>query len=289
MDYDGDAELWELRGKKAQANGLTIELAYSRPPAQTQPATPEDRRDGERSGGEFDQKDVEAMRGISPVTAWLHQVVGGDGEPDQALSFAPDNFPLQGVVGYRSLSHKPLYLHPAVMSEPTDVALNVNHIDCHKAADAFWAYWQANGETHKHGYYESTWGAINAALRTVGVVPHEWDDAAIDAAREGWEGRPSAAVSLGLFSDADLVKELARRNRLSEAQRKPIDQCDMCAHFVMWNKTGSMPEKYNPCAMRHEMKLREPVSPNDTDWGFYRPGCEDRSTQAPPTRGQADE
>lgn len=34
----------------------------------------------------------------------------------------------------------------------------------HEAADAFWKYWEENGETHKHGYYESTWGAINAAL-----------------------------------------------------------------------------------------------------------------------------
>jgi len=34
----------------------------------------------------------------------------------------------------------------------------------HMAADAFWKYWRENGETHKHGYYESTWGAINAAL-----------------------------------------------------------------------------------------------------------------------------
>ena len=34
----------------------------------------------------------------------------------------------------------------------------------HEAADAFWKYWRANGETHHHGYYESTWGAINAAL-----------------------------------------------------------------------------------------------------------------------------
>ena len=55
-----------------------------------------------------------------------------------------------------------------------DVALNVRHPDCHKAADAFWKYWEENGETHKHGYYESTWGAINAALRVVGVRPHDW-------------------------------------------------------------------------------------------------------------------
>ena len=43
-----------------------------------------------------------------------------------------------------------------------------------EAADAFWKYWRENGETHKHGYYESTWGAINAALRTSGVVMHDY-------------------------------------------------------------------------------------------------------------------
>ena len=53
------------------------------------------------------------------------------------------------------------------MSE--EIRLNVLHPDCHKAADAFWKYWNENGETHKHGYYESTWGAINAALKVVGV------------------------------------------------------------------------------------------------------------------------
>ena len=43
----------------------------------------------------------------------------------------------------------------------------------HEAADAFWKYWEENGETHKHGYYESTWGAINAALRVAGIVSHK--------------------------------------------------------------------------------------------------------------------
>lgn len=53
-------------------------------------------------------------------------------------------------------------------------ALNVKHPDCHRAADAFWQYWRENGETHKHGYYESTWGGINAAIRLVGVIPYQY-------------------------------------------------------------------------------------------------------------------
>ena len=43
----------------------------------------------------------------------------------------------------------------------------------HEAADAFWEYWRENGETHKHGYYESTWGAINAAIKVAGLVEAE--------------------------------------------------------------------------------------------------------------------
>ena len=34
----------------------------------------------------------------------------------------------------------------------------------HEGCDAFWEYWEENGEAHKHGYYESTWGAIRAYL-----------------------------------------------------------------------------------------------------------------------------
>ena len=52
----------------------------------------------------------------------------------------------------------------------------------HEAANAFWLYWRENGETHKHGFYESTWGAINAALA------HGWNpprtDAPVQAARD---------------------------------------------------------------------------------------------------------
>jgi hypothetical protein len=61
-----------------------------------------------------------------------------------------------------------------VGSPSLDIALNVGHRDSSKAADAFWQYWRENGIPHKHGYYESTWGAINQALRHVGVVPHDY-------------------------------------------------------------------------------------------------------------------
>lgn len=45
---------------------------------------------------------------MKPI-AWLHEVAQDDGAPDQALSFSPDSFPFQGVGGFRSLSHRPLF------------------------------------------------------------------------------------------------------------------------------------------------------------------------------------
>lgn len=48
-------------------------------------------------------------------------------------------------------------------------AKNRRIVPTEEAADAFWKYWRENGETHKHGYYESTWGAINAALAVCDV------------------------------------------------------------------------------------------------------------------------
>jgi hypothetical protein len=83
-----------------------------------------------------------------------------------------------------------------------DVALNVRHPDCHKAADAFWKYWEENGETHKHGYYESTWGAINAALRVVGVRPHDWSGVKPKPEFSGWRHYRQSAGTTGYATTA---------------------------------------------------------------------------------------
>ena len=52
----------------------------------------------------------------------------------------------------------------------------------HEGADAFWKHWRENGDPHKHGYYESTWGAINAALAKSGVC---WSSDMSAAPRDG--------------------------------------------------------------------------------------------------------
>lgn len=55
---------------------------------------------------------VRACADAKPV-AWLHDVVQDGDEPDQALSFYRDSFPLEGVGGFRSIGCVPLYPHPA--------------------------------------------------------------------------------------------------------------------------------------------------------------------------------
>jgi hypothetical protein len=64
--------------------------------------------------------------------------------------------------------------------KPCYIAIDVCQ---HHVADAFWKHWREYGDTHTHGYYESTWGAIFAAL-----------DAAIDAEEGGgWLASSSAS------------------------------------------------------------------------------------------------
>lgn len=65
---------------------------------------------------------------------------------------------------------------------PSRLAINPTH----EAADAFWTYWRENGETHKHGYYESTWGAINSALRSAGIREHDYGAAPTSAVPAGF-------------------------------------------------------------------------------------------------------
>ena len=37
----------------------------------------------------------------------------------------------------------------------------------HKPVDEFWRVWQEVGEPGKHGVYESTWLALDAALKAI--------------------------------------------------------------------------------------------------------------------------
>ena len=97
-------------------------------------------------------------------------------------------------------------LTPEAKGEPVEMALNVRHPDCGKAADAFWEYWRENGETHKHGFYESTWGAINAAIRTVGVIPHSYATTQPGAGKNREDAsEKEVAVAAQIIADSPLI------------------------------------------------------------------------------------
>lgn len=61
------------------------------------------------------------------TVAFLHEVVASDGEPDQALSFSPDNFPLQGVGGFKSVSVKSLVLASDISQDRVDETAKQRH------------------------------------------------------------------------------------------------------------------------------------------------------------------
>ena len=43
----------------------------------------------------------------------------------------------------------------------------LNNNPKHESVDAFWKEWERVGVPHKHGYYESTWMAFNAAYEAL--------------------------------------------------------------------------------------------------------------------------
>lgn len=75
------------------------------------------------------------------------------------------------------------YAVKKLIDDRQPVRINVQHPDIHKAVDAFWEAWNKNGANGKHGYYESTWHAINAAVRIVGVTKL---DCKIDGYLDDW-------------------------------------------------------------------------------------------------------
>jgi len=78
-----------------------------------------------------------------------------------------------------------------------------------------------------------------------------------------------------MFSTQALMDELRRREELPKP-RSRIMPCDECAHFVPWTKSDEAPGDYNPCSKGHRLLFRVPKDYEDTNWGFYRPGCKDR-------------
>lgn len=89
----------------------------------------------------------------------------------------------------------------------------------HEAADAFWKYWKENGETHRHGYYESTWGAINAALAVGYTVPIDQSErikeleADLNAAKQVIEDIVTSEVEPAVARAENAEDELAKQKQ----------------------------------------------------------------------------
>jgi hypothetical protein len=99
-------------------------------------------------------------------------------------------------------------------------ALNTRHPDCHKAADAFWEYWNFHGETHKKGYYESTWGAINRAIRMVGVVEHDY----MPDVSDGKSGVEVTVNGMKVHITGENVQDVSRLVNLVYSHAAPISE-----------------------------------------------------------------
>jgi hypothetical protein len=122
--------------------------------------------DGEHWDGWVSKRIVAALAASPPAPATPTQPLGAPASP----SGSPLQPPAAASAAIPSATPRPDY--------PFPLALDTLHADCHKAANAFWSYWQQNGETHKRGYYESTWGAINCAIRMVGVREYHYGKSA---------------------------------------------------------------------------------------------------------------
>lgn len=92
----------------------------------------------------------------------------------------------------------------------------------------------------------------------------------------------SMQSALAMFSDEELIEELARR-----ANRRDLENikhwCHDCRNFKPWGERHHrgrelpMPDNYNPCVKEHAMNLRLPELHQDPhSGGFYLPVCSDR-------------
>lgn len=122
-----DRAIAELRADNVKLNNLVHSLGQSGAPAmgrfrQRAEAAeakldavmleycPDEMTEEQRERWAANQVPAQGAPKIEP-TAYLHHVVQNDGDADFALSFSPDSFPLEGVGGFKSIRHEPLYLH----------------------------------------------------------------------------------------------------------------------------------------------------------------------------------
>lgn len=107
---------------------------------------------------------------------------------------------------------------------------------------------------------------------------------------QGWENKPrmdlhALEAELEGFTTAQLLAEVARRERVLREQADGPLLCNGCIHQRFWKRKSDPPEAWTPCALLHAVDFKMPEGHPDTngDWGFYRPGgCAERQEAPPP-------
>ena len=87
--------------------------------------------------------------------------------------------------------------------------------------------------------------------------------------------------TLAMFSDDELIEELARRSNNRDARDIEANDvgrwCHDCGNFNTWKRPGEPPESFNPCGKRHTMSLYLPKDHESPEvGGFFRRVCADR-------------
>lgn len=82
--------------------------------------------------------------------------------------------------------------------------------------------------------------------------------------------------ALESFTTDELLGEIVRR-RNAEEDREPIIPCDDCIHFLTVEPDKVIPKNWVCCGKRHKQSFRLPTSETDTNWGFYKRVCPDRT------------
>lgn len=105
---------------------------------------------------------------------------------------------------------------------------------------------------------------------------------------KGWETKPRIDPhvldhELEGFTTAQLLAEVARRERvLREKVDGPV-MCEGCVHQRFWTQRRDPPDDWSACKLLHALDFKMPEEPNGEDAGFYKPGgCEDRADPVEP-------
>lgn len=101
---------------------------------------------------------------LAPVEPTPEMIVAGQDAHDGCVSEGFSSDVDGNRYDYTSISPDAPYTVYQAMIGAAPKAERIRIKPTHEAADAFWKRWEEIGATGKHGYYESTWSAINAAL-----------------------------------------------------------------------------------------------------------------------------